>query len=70
MQRLRTKLELVTKHLKFLPVPSLITYNQATLIGGGGGILKYPPPSEKFAENNPLKILGNFFRKTEKNEEN
>ena len=42
---------------------------QATLIGGGGSILKYPPPQRKILKIHPLKILGKIFEKQGKNSE-
>ena len=39
---------------------------QATLIGGGRGISKYPPPSEKFVENTPSKFWEILFEKQRK----
>ena len=44
---------------------STVRQKQATLIGGGGGILKYPS-SEKFAENTPSKFWEIFLKNREK----
>ena len=40
---------------------ALFTLKQATLIGGGGGILKYPP-QRKIFENTPLKFWEKFSK--------
>ena len=57
--------------IKYLQSPPLIvfintTLYQATLIGGGGGILKYPPQRKNFENTPPSKIWEKFLKNREK----
>ena len=49
---------------------STLALNQATGIGGVGGIFGIPPLAENFSKIPPLEILGKFFENPGKNGEN